>query len=548
MKTNEVLKLFDKELLDKIYHFSYHRCNTSTEAEDLCSDIVLAVITAVHKQAEVKNFYAFVWTIAHRAYADYSEKRTAERRVISLENCDMPLQAEKNELDDVVEAAAEQEQIKRILNEIAFLSKAYREVMVLYYVDGLKVKEIAMKLAISETTVKQRLFSARNIVRKEVETMSERNLSLKPVRLSVVGTGRPRGNEPNVKAERMLSQNLIYLCKDKPKSAKELSEELCVPMPYIEEELEIQCHGQNGTYGMLRKLDNGKYAINIHLLDYTEYREVNQIYKKYLPQVCGILKQKLSQNKERILALPYLSEQNDMRFILWILISRMNWGFELRLNEVIAQKYFADITPVEREYSCAAIAFREGERQEFNFYGCDEIGSTFVPGYKTVVVSNVYGERMDKHFSCGHSISTDPKLLMVLRAIGGLSLEDLTEEEKEVVAKGLECGYLRKKGNMVEPKIIVLDREYADELAKIQHTFVDGMADVMEDIAKELSVYMKKHIPEHLLNEYAVYTRLLAGSELLPAMIEECIREDLLLAPENRIGAEGVLMIVEKNN
>ncbi len=547
MKTNEVLKQFDKELLDKIYHFSYHRCNTSVEAEDLCSEIVLAVITAIHKQEEVKNFPAFVWTIAHRVYADYSEKRNAERRVISLENCDMLLQTEKSEIDDVVEVAAEREQIKRILNEIAFLSKAYREVMVLYYIDGRKVKEIAEKLDINETTVKQRLFSARNIVRKEVETMSERNLSLKPIRLSVVGTGRPRGNEPNVKSERMLSQNLIYLCKEKPKSAKELSEELCVPMPYIEEELEIQCRGQNGTYGMLRRLDSGKYAINIHLLDYAEYIEVNKIYEKYLPEFCQILKQKLDQNKERILALPYLSEQNDLRFILWTLISRIDWGFELRLNEVIAQKYFSDITPVEREYSCAAIAFREGERQEFNFYGCDEIGSTFVPGYKTVVVSNVYGERMDKHFSCGHSISTDPKLLMVLRAIGGLSLEDLTEEEKEVVAKGLECGYLRKKGNVVEPQIIVLERKYAEEFAKIQDEFVDEMTDVIEDIAKEVSVYMKKHIPEHLLNEYAIYTRLLAGSELLPAVIEECIKEGLLLAPEKRVGAEGVLMIVEKN-
>ena len=112
MKTNEVLKLFDKELLDKIYHFSYHRCNTSTEAEDLCSEIVLAVITAIHKQERVENFYAFVWTIARRVYADYSEKRNTDRRVISLESGDIPLQAEKNEIDDVVEEAAEQEQLR----------------------------------------------------------------------------------------------------------------------------------------------------------------------------------------------------------------------------------------------------------------------------------------------------------------------------------------------------------------------------------------------------------------------------------------------------
>ncbi len=60
MKTNEILKLIgDKAFLDKIYQFSYRRCNTSYEAEDLCSDIILAVISAVHKQESIENFMLF---------------------------------------------------------------------------------------------------------------------------------------------------------------------------------------------------------------------------------------------------------------------------------------------------------------------------------------------------------------------------------------------------------------------------------------------------------------------------------------------------------
>ena len=61
MKTNETLKLLDdKDFLDKIYHFSYHRCNTSFEAEDQSSDIVFLVILAIHKEERIENFYAFV--------------------------------------------------------------------------------------------------------------------------------------------------------------------------------------------------------------------------------------------------------------------------------------------------------------------------------------------------------------------------------------------------------------------------------------------------------------------------------------------------------
>ena len=112
MKTNETLKLLDdKDFLDKIYHFSYHRCNTSFEAEDLCSDIVLAVISAIHKQERIDNFYAFVWTVARRVYADYCEKRNAERQVFSIENSDLMLASKENEIEEFVEEAAEQEQI-----------------------------------------------------------------------------------------------------------------------------------------------------------------------------------------------------------------------------------------------------------------------------------------------------------------------------------------------------------------------------------------------------------------------------------------------------
>lgn len=145
-----------------------------------------------------------------------------------------------NEIDNFIEEAAEQEQIKKIFAEISFLSKAYREVMVQYYLDEMKVKDIALKLGINETTVKQRLFSARNTVRKEVETMNERKYTLKPISLAFIGTRNPAGNDPRTKAERILSQNIIYACRDKAKSTKELSEELCLPMPCIEDELDIK--------------------------------------------------------------------------------------------------------------------------------------------------------------------------------------------------------------------------------------------------------------------------------------------------------------------
>ena len=548
MKTNEILKLIgDKEFLDKIYHFSYRRCNTSYEAEDLCSDIILAVISAVHNQESIENFYAFVWAIARRVYADYSEKRNQTRQTISIENGDLLLAAKENEIDNFIEESAEQEQIKKIFAEISFLSKAYREVMVLYYIDEMKVKDIALKLGINETTVKQRLFSARNTVRKEVESMNERNLSLKPIRLAIVGTGNPIGNDPRTKADRVLSQNLIYLCKDKAKTAKELSEELCVPMPYIEDELEIQVYGENGKYGMLRKLDNGKYITNILLVDYSEYDEANKIYEKHLDEYIPILKANFEKQKQDILLFPYLSEQSDATFILWGLISRTIWDFEKRVKEVIGKNYFSDVEPVKREFTTVATAFRDDMNPNFGFYGCDGIQSSSVWKYSYVHFSNIYGARKEKHFACDHNITNDDKLLLTLKALDGtLSIDELNDTEKEVAAKAIECGHIKKCGKILLPKIVAYEKKFDKDFHNMANALNDDTEALVEKIAKELAEFMRKHIPEHLINEYEYYTGCIAGVRFLHETIEACIKEGLLCEPENKIGSEGVWMVIEK--
>lgn len=552
MKTDEALKLLeDKNFLDKIYHFSYHRCSTSFEAEDLCSDIILAVVSAIHKQEQIENFYAFVWTIARRVYADHSRKRNAERQISisGTENSDFlwdSLEAKENEIETFLEEAAEREQINRIFQEIAFLSKAYREVMVMYYIDERKVKEIADTLGISETTVKQRLFSARNSIRKEVEAMSERNYLLKPVKLAFSGTGSPCGNDPRTKAERMFSQNLIYLCKNKPKTAKELSEELCIPMPYIEEELEIQCRGENGKYGLLRKLDNGKYAVNILLVDYEEYDQANQIYEKHLPEVCRAFKDALQKNEEKILSFPYLNEQKDLRFLLWSLILRAMWHFSGKVNNTLAEKYFSDVIPVDREFTCAAVAYTDEQEPSFEFYGCDGIEAASVGGYRSVWAANIYGKHIEKHFHCGHNLSNDPKLLMVLKAIGGISVDELSAEEKEIAAKAIANGYLRKSGSRIEPGIVVIDKKDVKEFYNLSYELTDDMDAVTEQIAAELADFMRSHIPERLFSEYRIYPELIAGIRILSKTIDACISEGLLVKPANRLCAEGTMMAVEK--
>lgn len=548
MKTNEILKLIgDKEFLDKIYQFSYRRCNTSYEAEDLCSDIILAVISAVHKQEQIENFYAFVWTVARRVYADFCENRTKLRQVYSEDTLNFELSEKENGIDRLIEETSDRETLKRIFAEIAFLAKAYREVMVLYYLDEMKVKDISKKLNISETTVKQRLFFARNTVRKEVEIMNERNLSLKPVSLAFIGTGKlvEPGDDPSRKAERILSQNLVYACKDKAKSAGELSDELCVPMPYIEDELDIQLNAGNGNYGLLRKMGD-KYISNVIIVENSEFDEAGKIYTRHLVELCKKLKNHLQSHREEFLNFPYLSCQTDLRFILWTLISESVWHLKERVNEILETEFFKGIELPHRKFTTVAIAAPYGTSYSARFYGCDGNETHDFCGYSYVFIRNIYGRRMDRHFYCGSKIANDEKLRLTLKAIGGMDINTLNKTQREIAAKAIECGFLRKNGEFLEPRIVAIEQKDWENFRNLLRGYYDSIEDIAKEIAEEMYAYMLSHIQKHLFNEYKSYNLLVAGINLLNDLIEKCIAEDLLTEPQQRIGPEGVLLVVEK--
>lgn len=546
MKTNEILNLIgDKNFLDKVYQFSYSRCDTSFEAEDLSSDIILNIISYVKKSDNIDNFYALVWTVARRVYADYSEKRSKSRQILSTENGNIELSDKENHIESFLNDTADKEALKKIFAEIVFLAKAYREVMVLYYLDEMKIKDIAKKLGISETTVKQRLFFARNTVRKEVETVNERNLSLKPVSLAFIGTGNPCGNDPRTKAERILSQNLVYACKDKAKSAKELSDELCVPMPYIEDELAIQLKGENGSYGLLRKIGD-KYISNVIIVENSEFNEAGKIYTKHLDELCEKLKNHLQSHREEFLKFPYLSRQTDLRFILWTLISESVWHLKERVDEILETEYFKEVKPPQRKFTTVGVAISYGASYNVRFYGCDGNDTHDFCGYSYVFIRNIYGKRMDRHFYCGQTITNDEKLRLTLKVIGGMDINTLDETQREIAAKAIECGFLRKNGEILEPRIVAIEQKDWENFRNLLCEYYDSIEDIAKEIAEEMYAYMLSHIQKHLLNEYKSYNLLVSGINLLNDLIEKCIAEDLLTEPKQKIGPEGVLLVVEK--
>ena len=120
MKKQELLKYFDDDLLDKLFGFCYARTRDSYEAEELCSDIIYALIKAARRDGEIENIYPFIWRVARNVYADFSNSRRKQSETVC-----------EGAFEEIVLGVAEEELsddndelLTSVYRRIAFLTKA----------------------------------------------------------------------------------------------------------------------------------------------------------------------------------------------------------------------------------------------------------------------------------------------------------------------------------------------------------------------------------------------------------------------------------------
>ena len=544
MKKQELLNMIDESLLDALYGYCYPRTRDSYAARELCSDIVYALVKAANTDGDIAEPYAFIWRVARNVYADYCKKRSQESAYGYMGDPDEALALIASEQDDTDDSLMQL--LPDVYRRIAYLTRAYREVMIAFYLDGKAIAEIAAEQGVREDTIRQRLYSARKKLKDEVENMTQTNkpVTLDNIDYDIIGTGDPGWGDPREGFERQLSMHVLHLCHRSPKTASEIAAELNVPTLYIEQELEILTRGRNGQYGLLRRLDNGRYGINFVLFDKETMKKAIALYEQQIPMVADVIANFIEQHKDEYLAFPYLNHEVDLNLILWQQIFRIAHTLEDRVTNVLNTKYFADVVDPEPNRPFSVFGFESLGK----YFGCglDGAVSKNISGYSHVFIRNIYISRIQKHFHCGHNISTDPMMLMTLRAINGLSVRSLTEDEQEIAAKAIEQGYLLRKGNTLYTKILVNNSKDSERLYSITNKLENGYFDeAAESIAKEMAALIKNALPDYLLGEW-FFANSLAGLPMVDALVEALIERGILTPPKDGIGAEGCWMEIEK--
>lgn len=152
--------------VDKIYRFVFFKVNSVEDARDLTSEVFLKVWQYLKDDKKIKNLNAFVYMVARNAVIDfYRLKSRKEENEEFITELHLGIADDGLLLKQIGDA-----EVKEVLSALNKLKDEYREVIILYYLDQLSVKEISRVVGKTPGAVRVLIHRAINALKSSILT------------------------------------------------------------------------------------------------------------------------------------------------------------------------------------------------------------------------------------------------------------------------------------------------------------------------------------------------------------------------------------------
>ena len=251
----DYIRVYTRDYVEKIFYFCLKKTGNQQEAEDLASDISLSVFAELRRGVIPTHFSAWVWQIARNRYSRWADTRHKRaERLSEIDIGEYELSDSKMTEDSYIRS----EEIVLLRRELAFITSEYRNVLVAYYIEDKPIREIAKKLGLTMEAAKKRLTRARKILRGGMDMAREFGIrSYNPEEVRFCTSGSQPSGLPWKAIDRKITKNILLQASNNPSTIEELSIELGIAAPYMEEEV-----GKLVSATLLKKLGDKKYVTN----------------------------------------------------------------------------------------------------------------------------------------------------------------------------------------------------------------------------------------------------------------------------------------------
>lgn len=169
--TNQELEICIKEYSRDIYSFCKHLTCDSQEADDLYQDTFTKAIEIREKMDYNNNPKSYLLSIALRIWRNRKRKYAWRKRIADIRPTE---ELQDTQIPESTETSVEEQVLSRenenlVKVAVDKLPEKLRIVVLLFYMEELTTKEIAIMLKIPAGTVLSRLHQARKVLHEELE-------------------------------------------------------------------------------------------------------------------------------------------------------------------------------------------------------------------------------------------------------------------------------------------------------------------------------------------------------------------------------------------
>lgn len=157
MGEEEFIELY-REHAPKLFKYCYFRVHSKEDAEDLAGKVFMKTWDYIAQGNKIDNMRAFLYRSAHNSIVDFY-KTSKKDREISMDS----FGEDTIDIPDTSDLAADVEtkqMVKEVMKKLAVLPEAYREIIVLRYINELEIAEIAQATGMTENNVSVKLHRA----------------------------------------------------------------------------------------------------------------------------------------------------------------------------------------------------------------------------------------------------------------------------------------------------------------------------------------------------------------------------------------------------
>ena len=156
----------------QVYGLAFNICRNFSDAEDLAQEAFIRAYLSLHQLREPASFGNWLYRITQNLCRRWLQNKTTQEKIAE----DIRINGMEGHILSPDELAEAKELRERVRDAIEALPEQERLVVTLYYMDGLTQHDIADFVGISESTVRRRLRSSREILKGELLIMVQEDL------------------------------------------------------------------------------------------------------------------------------------------------------------------------------------------------------------------------------------------------------------------------------------------------------------------------------------------------------------------------------------